>query len=45
VETGKPVYDCLYLALATDIGVALATADRRLRQTAHDVGISLWEAL
>ena len=42
VETGHPVYDCLYLALATDMGAALATADRRLRQTAHDLGVELW---
>lgn len=43
VELGHPVYDCLYLALAADSRVALATADRRLRQTARDVRISLWE--
>ncbi|PYP99716.1 MAG: PIN domain nuclease [Acidobacteria bacterium] len=45
VTTGHPVYDCLYLALATDTGVALATADRRLQQTAHDIGVSLWTGL
>lgn len=30
LETGQTIYDCLYVALAVDIGAPLITADQRL---------------
>jgi len=42
VELNHPVYDCLYLALSTDRGAGLATADERLRRGATRLGIPLW---
>jgi predicted nucleic acid-binding protein len=45
VSTGHPVYDCLYLALAAKTNAVLATADRRLQETAVSIGISVWEGV
>jgi len=42
VELGHPVYDCLYLALATSHGARLATGDARLRRAAEGLGVKLW---
>jgi predicted nucleic acid-binding protein len=42
VESGHPVYDCVYLVLASARGTHLATADDRLRQAAGRHGIRLW---
>jgi predicted nucleic acid-binding protein len=39
---GHPVYDCIYLALATAHSAVLASADERLRRGAERVGIRLW---
>ena len=41
-ELGHPVYDCVYLALATDHAAAIATADERLRRAAERVDIKTW---
>ena len=35
----RPVYDCLYLALAMEVGAPLGTADRELARAAR----SVWE--
>lgn len=43
VETGHPIYDCVYLALAEQQGASLATADIRLSQTARSRGLPLWK--
>jgi predicted nucleic acid-binding protein len=43
VQTGHPVYDCVYVALAEQQGAALATADIRLGRTARDCGLPLWK--
>jgi predicted nucleic acid-binding protein len=42
VEIRHPVYDCLYLALATSRGVQLATGDDRLRRAAEGMGVQIW---
>jgi predicted nucleic acid-binding protein len=42
VEIGHPVYDCVYLVVASLRGAPLATADDRLRQAAAHRGIRLW---
>ncbi len=42
VELGRPVYDCLYLALAASHSAPLATADERLRRAAERVGVRVW---
>jgi predicted nucleic acid-binding protein len=44
LELGQPVYDSLYLALASERGARLATADERLRRAAERAGIRLWRA-
>ena len=44
VETGHPIYDCVYLALAVERAAALATADARLGRTAVAQGLRLWRA-
>ncbi len=36
-----PVYDCIYVALARDTGLPLATADARLRQIAQSAGVDV----
>jgi predicted nucleic acid-binding protein len=41
-ELGHPVYDCLYIALATSHATPLATADERLRRAAERVGVQVW---
>ncbi len=41
VRLGHPVYDCIYLALASDTGLPLATADARLRDVAETVGVDV----
>ena len=41
-ELAHPVYDCVYLALATSRFAALATVDERLRQAAQRIGVRLW---
>jgi predicted nucleic acid-binding protein len=43
VDTAHPVYDCVYLALADQQGATLATADRRLAQTARTCGLRVWK--
>jgi predicted nucleic acid-binding protein len=42
VELGHPVYDCLYLALATAHAAPLATADDRLRRAGERAGVRTW---
>ncbi len=34
LHLGHPIYDCLYLALAIDLGAPLVTADRRFHRAA-----------
>jgi predicted nucleic acid-binding protein len=34
-DLDQPVYDCLYLALAIELGASLATADRQLARAAR----------
>jgi predicted nucleic acid-binding protein len=41
-DIDHPVYDCLYLALATEQGAHLATIDERLRRAAAQAEIRLW---
>ena len=43
VEIRHPVYDCLYLALCTERGARLATADKSLRRRARRMGIRHWK--
>jgi len=43
-DLGHPIYDCIYLALATSHSAVLATADERLRRGAERVGIRLWSS-
>lgn len=43
VQTGHPVYDCVYLALAVERGAILATSDARLGRTAAGQGLRLWK--
>lgn len=42
VESGHPVYDCVYLVLAAERGATLATTDTRLGRTATAQGLRLW---
>lgn len=42
VEIDHPVYDCLYLLLATEQRGELATADTRLRHVARRLDLRLW---
>ena len=42
VEIDHPVYDCLYLLLATEQRGDLATADIRLRRAARRLDLRLW---
>ena len=42
VELQHPIYDCLYLALASGRGAPIATADAGLRRVAERVGLGLW---
>lgn len=44
-EKKFPGFKIKQQALAIDTRVALATADRRLRQAATHVGVSLWEGM
>lgn len=44
VELDHPVYDCLYLLLATEQRGELATADTRLRHAARRLDVDLWVA-
>lgn len=44
VQTGHPIYDCVYLALAVEHGAVLATADTRLGRTAVVQGLRLWKS-
>ncbi len=44
VELDHPVYDCLYLLLATEQRGELATADARLRHAARRLDLGLWAA-
>ncbi|MBW4473973.1 MAG: type II toxin-antitoxin system VapC family toxin [Stenomitos rutilans HA7619-LM2] len=37
------LYDCVYLALARKLGVPLATADKRLADIAHELGIEAFD--
>ena len=37
-----PVYDCLYIVVATRRGAQLATADERLRRLAQHADVPLW---
>ena len=41
-ELGHPVYDCVYLALASAHAAPLATADERLRRAAQRIGVQIW---
>jgi len=43
VLSGHPVYDCVYVVLATEHGAMLATADARLGRTALAQGLRLWK--
>jgi predicted nucleic acid-binding protein len=43
-ELGHPVYDCLYLALASSHAASLATMDERLRREGERLGIRIWRA-
>jgi predicted nucleic acid-binding protein len=43
VELDHPVYDCVYLALATQHGAKLATADGRLRRAAARLAVQVWQ--
>ncbi|MDP3403225.1 MAG: type II toxin-antitoxin system VapC family toxin [Brevundimonas sp.] len=40
-ELNHPVHDCLYLALARRDAAVLITADRRLADRGHDLGLSV----
>jgi predicted nucleic acid-binding protein len=42
VEIDHPVYDCLYLLLATEQRGELATANTRLRDVARRLDLRLW---
>ena len=44
VELGHPVYDCVYLALASAHSASLATVDERLGRGAQRLGIRLWRS-
>ena len=41
-ELDHPVYDSLYLSLATSQPASLATADTRLKKAAERLGIPIW---
>jgi predicted nucleic acid-binding protein len=45
VELEHPVYDCLYLALASSHAASLATVDERLRRGAKRLGVKIWRAV
>ncbi len=42
VDLRHPVYDCVYLVLAGERDVALASADDRLRRAAERLDLRLW---
>ena len=42
-ELRHPVYDCVYLALATSQSASLATTDDRLQRIAERIGVRLWK--
>jgi predicted nucleic acid-binding protein len=42
VDLQHPVYDCVYLVLAGERDVALATVDERLRRAADRLGLRVW---
>ena len=42
VDLQHPVYDCIYLVLAVERGVPLASSDERLRRAAERLGVRLW---
>jgi len=42
LEVGHPIYDCLYLVLASERGADLATADEGLRRVARDADVRVW---
>jgi predicted nucleic acid-binding protein len=44
VQIAHPVYDCLYLVLATTRQARLATGDGRLRGAAVALGVPLWRS-
>ncbi len=41
LSLAHPVYDCIYVALASDTGLPLATADARLRTVAEASGVAV----
>jgi predicted nucleic acid-binding protein len=42
-DLDHPIYDCVYLTLATQYGARLATADGRLRRAATRLAVSVWQ--
>ena len=42
IELQHPVYDCVYLVLAGERDVALASVDERLRRAAERLGMRVW---
>jgi predicted nucleic acid-binding protein len=44
LELRHPVYDCVYLATALSRGSALAAVDRRLRELAQHLDVSVYPA-
>lgn len=42
VDLQHPVYDCVYLALAGEHDVPIASSDERLRRAAERLGMRLW---
>ena len=42
VDLQHPVYDCIYLVLAGERDIALASADERLRRVAERLDVRLW---
>ena len=39
MKTGLPVYDCIYIVLAKQLGTELITSDRKLAEKAKEVGV------